>query len=60
MTRKLLTFMTLCNLREQYVLLDGLVVMGGGTGGKGCEFESRHHCMDIFSHLFVVKTVMCV
>ena len=40
--------------------MDGLVVMGGGTGGKGCEFESRHHCMDIFSHLFVVKTVMCV
>ena len=35
----------------------GLVVMGGDSCSKGREFESR---MDIFSHLFVVKILMCV
>ena len=39
----------------------GLVVMGGDSCSKGCEFESRHRILDgYFSHLFVVKIVMCV
>ena len=39
----------------------GLVVMVGDSCSKGCEFESRHRILDgHFSHLFVVKIVMCV
>ena len=40
----------------------GLVVMGGDSCSKDCEFESWHpiYWMDIFSHLFVVKIVMYV
>ena len=39
----------------------GLVVMGGDSCSKGREFESWHHKLDEhFSHLFVVKIVMCV
>ena len=38
-----------------------LVVMGGDSCSKGCEFESQHSILDEhFSHLFVVKIVMCV
>ena len=37
------------------------MVMGGDFCSKGCEFESGTvNWMDIFSHLFVVKIVMCV
>ena len=39
----------------------GLMVMGGDSCSKGRGFESRHHILDgHFSHLFVVKIVMCV
>ena len=39
----------------------GLVVMGGDSYSKSREFESRHHILDgHFSHVFVVKIVMCV
>ena len=39
----------------------GLVAMGGDSCSKGCEFKSRHRILDgHFSHLFVVKIVMCV
>ena len=39
----------------------GLVVMGGNSCSKGCEFESRHCILDgHFSRLFVEKIVMCV
>ena len=39
----------------------GLVVMGGDSCAKGCVFESRHRILDgHFSHLFVVKIVICV
>ena len=39
----------------------GLVVMGGDSYSKGREFESQHHILDgHFSHLFVVKILMCV
>ena len=39
----------------------GLVVMRGDSCFKGREFESRHRILDgHFSHLFVVKIVMCV
>ena len=39
----------------------GLVVMGGDSCSKGREFESLHQILDgHFSHLFVVKLVMCV
>ena len=42
-------------------LATGLVVMGGDSCSKGCEFESWHCLLDAhFSHLFVVKIVMCV
>ena len=35
--------------------------MGGDSCSKGREFESWHHILDgHFSHLFVVKIVMCV
>ena len=38
-----------------------LVVMGGDSCSKGCEFESQHSILDEhFSHLIVVKIVMCV
>ena len=39
----------------------GLVVMGRDSCSKGCEFESRHRILDghFFTHLFVVKFVMC-
>ena len=35
----------------------GLVVMGGDSCSKGCEFESRHHILDghFFTYIFVVK-----
>ena len=34
----------------------GLVVMGGDSCSKGCEFESWHHKLDgLFSHLVVGK-----
>ena len=37
------------------------MVMGGDSCSKGCEFESQHSILDEhFSHLFVVKIVMCV
>ena len=37
------------------------MVMGGDSCSKGSEFESWHHILDgNFSHLFVVKIVMCV
>ena len=37
------------------------MVMGGDSCSKGREFEYRHHALDgHFSHLFVVKIVMCV
>ena len=40
----------------------GLVVMGGDSCSKGCEFEFRHHILDghLFTYLFVAKIVMCV
>ena len=39
----------------------GLVVMGGDSHPKGRGFESRYRILDgHFSHLFVVKIVMCV
>ena len=39
----------------------GLVVMGGDSWSKDCEFKFQHHILDgHFSHLFVVKLVMCV
>ena len=39
----------------------GLEVMGGYSCSKGFEFKSQHHILDdYFSHLFVVKIVMCV
>ena len=39
----------------------GKVVMGGGSCSKGREFKSQHRILDgHFSHLFVVKIVMCV
>ena len=37
------------------------MVMGGDSCAKGCELKSRHvYWMDFFSHLFVVKFVLCV
>ena len=37
------------------------MVVRGDSCSKGHEFESRHHTLDVyFSHLFVVKNVMCV
>ena len=37
------------------------MVMGGDSGAKGREFESRYSILDgHFSHFFVVKIVMCV
>ena len=39
------------------------MVIGGDSHSKGCEFESQCHIMDghdIFSHLIVVKIVMCI
>ena len=34
----------------------GLVIMGGDSCSKGCEFESRHYILDgHFSHLFFEK-----
>ena len=38
----------------------GLVVMGGDYCFKGREFESHGILDGHFSHLFVVKIVMCV
>ena len=39
----------------------GLVVIGGGSCSKDREFESQHVILDgHFSHLFVLKIVMCV
>ena len=39
----------------------GLVVMGGDSCSKGRECESWQHILDRhFSHLFVVKIVICV
>ena len=39
----------------------GLVVMGGDSCSQGCEFESQYRIPDgYFSHLLVVKIVMCV
>ena len=39
----------------------GLVVMGGDSCSKGCEFESQHRILDgHFSNFFVVKIVLCV
>ena len=40
----------------------GLVVMGGGSCSKGCEFESRLRILDghFFTYIFVVKFVMFV
>ena len=39
----------------------GLVVLGEDSCSKGHELESQHHILDgHFSHLFVVKIVMCV
>ena len=40
----------------------GLVVMGGDSCSKDCEFESRHHILEghFFTYLFVVKSVMCL
>ena len=39
----------------------GKVVMGGGSCSKGREFKSQHRILDgHFSHLFVVKIVICV
>ena len=37
----------------------GLVVMGGDSCSKGCEFESRDRILDghYFTYLFVVKIV---
>ena len=34
----------------------GLVVMGGDSCTKGCEFESRHHILDghFFTYLFTL------
>ena len=37
------------------------MVMGGDSCSEGCEFEFQHHLLDgHFSHLFVVKLVLCV
>ena len=37
------------------------MVMVGESSSKGCKFESWHCILDgHFSHLFVVKIVMCV
>ena len=37
------------------------LVMGRDSCSKGCEFKFQHHILDgHFSHLFVVKLVMCV
>ena len=52
-------------MHKQFMALGGrpgLVVMGGGSCSKGCEFESRHHIQDghFFTYLFVVNFVMCV
>ena len=34
----------------------GLVVMGGDSSSKGCEFKSRHHILyGHFSHMFCCK-----
>ena len=39
----------------------GQVVMGGDSWTGGRRFQSQHHILDVhFSHLFVVKIVMCV
>ena len=39
----------------------GLVVMGVDSYSKGHEFKSQHPILDgHFSHLFVIKIVMCV
>ena len=40
----------------------GLVVMGGDSRSKGCEFESQHRILDghFFINVLVVKFVMCV
>ena len=39
----------------------GLLVMRGDSCPKGREFKSRHSILDgHFSHLFLVKIVMCV
>ena len=48
--------------RKMFIrLATGLVVMGGDSCSKGCEFKSRHRILDgHFSHLFVVKIVMLV
>ena len=42
--------------------IPGLVVMGGDSCSKGCEFESQHRILDgnFFTYLFVVKFVMRV
>ena len=37
------------------------MLMGGDSCSNGYEFKSRHRVLDgHFSHLFVVKFVMCV
>ena len=37
----------------------GLVVMGGDSCSKGCEFKSQHCILDgHFSHIFVVRIVL--
>ena len=39
----------------------GVVVMGGDSCSKGCEFETQNHILDgHFSYLFAVKIVTCV
>ena len=39
----------------------GPVVKGGDSCSKGCVFESQRHLLDgHFSHLFVVKIIVCL
>ena len=57
-------FITKLATNEFYLKLGrspGLVVMGGDSCSKGCEFKSLHRKLDgHFSHLIVVKIVMSV
>ena len=52
----------MAHLKKKRILLcKAGMIMGGDSCVKVREFESRYHILDgHFSHLFVVKHVMCV
>ena len=56
------SFFRICITMMHQAREPGLVVMGGDSCIKGCEFEFRHCILDghFFIYLLVVKFVMCV